>query len=494
MIKTSAGSERKRQQPDERTDPSLDPKRPKEANAGHVRQSGDGSRNLKSACARLAAYADHRPRWKHRLGMIDDFLWKKLTTTPRHQSRGDSKTPTAASYLAFKDEASSSRRWLTLVSISWDTCTTALPPLGATEPPSTPARESIEEIRARLLSKNPDLPQDGIRAFRRFRQKALRARPCTWFSPRVGRRPQKDDFAAYMRSVEDRLPPAGSGRRPAGDSAAEERNTLLGGSQELTRYEEKHRATAQRLANANARILPEDWENYYSALRDVQKYYPRRAKKTTWKAYCAGLEGQHPTARLSHRADLGPSRLERSVDFIRASSGAQYHIYASLIWTSVLGAEGPARQRLYQLQGSICRAITGGAFKTRPSLADDNIPLDVSCERGASQGIHCFTDGSQMFTAALERVLPIFHEVKICFSRKVCTSRMVRADHRGQYPRPPRLRPGLRPDEGRRCLHADTADYWRDWRTAAKANPLCSFTLGCDRASRLFAAPARPRQ
>uniref|UniRef100_A0A1I8JPS1 Reverse transcriptase domain-containing protein n=1 Tax=Macrostomum lignano TaxID=282301 RepID=A0A1I8JPS1_9PLAT len=577
MIKTSAlALKRKRQAARRAYDPT--PPLPRWTPRGQRRPmlartpKWRRSRNLKSACARLAV-ALTTAQMEASIGMIDDFLWENDALDIKVE--GDSKRQRQASSSPSRTKPSSSSRWLTWCPSPGTPARPASPPMVVERArPPPPCRRyrafyfRLEKASRRSAPgssvKTPTYVRTVSGPSRRFRQKALPARTLYMgFSAEWEDALKKDDFAAYIgawKIVFHLL----LRRRPAGRSAPSEDlpgiehrcNSLVEilntpyaanapklfcrkkkyspwWSQELTRHEEKHPPTATPRKRLE---YPRGFgRNYHSALR-MYKSAIRRAKKTTWKAYCAGLEGQHPTARLVRtlRHDtLAPvfDEPEYVVDDHRPSIrrqggrlgytawGLKISVtktvavvftkrrnitYASLIWTSVL-EQKRARQRLYQLQGSICRAITGGASRP-PSLAETTFRWMSGVNR-RSQGIHCFTT-ARCSTAALERVLPFStrgdvhgpnrhgffqrhislqtgcpptcpfcgigeetaeHHVTFCpyfnkarhkyLGHPQRMDELTTADNIRDLSRLSSGTPG--PDEGRRCLHCGPADYWR---------------------------------
>uniref|UniRef100_A0A1I8FTR2 Testicular haploid expressed gene protein-like n=1 Tax=Macrostomum lignano TaxID=282301 RepID=A0A1I8FTR2_9PLAT len=117
---------------------------------------------------------------------------------------------------------------------------------------------------------------------------------------------------------------------------------------------------------------PEDWENYHSALR-MYKSAIRRAKKTTWKAYCAAAwkGNTHSPAGQDSQA-----RHASSVD------EPEY----------VVDDHRPCDHKLFPAEG----------LQDRHPWPETTFRWMSGVNR-RSQGIHCFTDGSLFNGAPLER-------------------------------------------------------------------------------------------
>uniref|UniRef100_A0A1I8J5Q6 Reverse transcriptase domain-containing protein n=1 Tax=Macrostomum lignano TaxID=282301 RepID=A0A1I8J5Q6_9PLAT len=379
--KTSAGSERKRQQPDERTDPSLDPKRPKEANAGTYAKVATEPKF--KICVRAASGTLTTAQMEASIGMIDDFLWENDALDIKVEAI---RNANGSVILAFKDEAQLELALANLVSISWDTCTTAsrlwslsVPdhrrPAGATEP-STPAREASR--------RSAPGSSDGIRAFKEVPAKGAPGKTLYMgFSAEWEDALKKDDFAAYIgawKIVFHLL----LRRRPAGDRREINLHHALAASSNLSGTFANKEVDIYLIQEPYTRkgkptCLPPGYQVLYLCANDTPRAIALKEVKylgvtlthdLRWTKHLDNVIGRAKRCFAQLRRAIGPTwgLSPRTVRWIYTGIIRPSITYASLIWTSVLEQKA-ARQRLYQLQGSICRAITGGASRP-PSLAE----------------------------------------------------------------------------------------------------------------------------
>uniref|UniRef100_A0A1I8FAJ9 TPR_REGION domain-containing protein n=1 Tax=Macrostomum lignano TaxID=282301 RepID=A0A1I8FAJ9_9PLAT len=506
LIKNSAGAlKRKRQQPDEVPTPRWTPGR--EAKKGGQMLARTPKCDGAEPKFRIW-HGRQRSAW-HWM----DFLWGKRRRPFGHpKSEAISKNANGSVILAFKDEApqlGSLALGLTWCPSPGTRCTTASHLLvveRARPPPpcralyrafySGPSR-SIEEIRAGLLSKNPDLLRTVSGPSRRVPAKGAPGKTLHGFLRGGGKgRPQEGRFLPPTSERGRSSSPAASGvssSRPIAERgislAIEHRcnslveilntairanalscfaakgNTLFGGVKSSTRMKKNHPPTCN--ASQTARILQRTG-NYHSALRMYKSILSEGLKRPPG-SYCRRRGRQHPQpAAVITRAgyaddvadgsaigaDLGLSLENRTRPRCDSIPGI---IRPSITYASSSGlacwSRRPPVSGCYSFRAGQHLPVPsqGGASKT-PSLAEDNIPLDVGVNR-RSQGISLLHDGSLLSTAALERADG-------------------RADHRGTISE---TSAPFVADSGRMRV-ADAplrtcSDYWRDCGAPPKANP-----------------------
>uniref|UniRef100_A0A1I8F2A4 Sulfotransfer_1 domain-containing protein n=1 Tax=Macrostomum lignano TaxID=282301 RepID=A0A1I8F2A4_9PLAT len=294
----------------------------------------------------------------------------------------------------------------------------------------------------------------------RFRAKGAPGKTLYIGSPRSGKTPSRRTILSPTSEREDRLPPAAqasSSRRSAPSI---------------------NLCTTPVAASSN---LSGTFANKEVDIYLIQEPYTRQGSRPACRQairFCTSARTTPPRAIAlvkndlpghyyanSHRADLGPSRLERSVGFIPRIIRPSINIRAvssGLAWLE----QKAARQRLYRASGQHLPCHHRRGFKTAHPWPRQH-SAGCSCEP-AQPGHSLLTPTARCSTAALERVLPIFTR-RMDELTTADNIRDLRAFVRTSTPA----------DEGRDASHcATSARLLAGTGRTPKANSLCSFTLG----------------